>query len=224
LAAGREDSPRRAEALEKLCRTYWYPLYAYVRQRGHSAEDAQDLIQEFMARLLEKNWLADLEPLSGRFRSFLLTALNRFLINEFDRTHAAKRGGGKFFLSLDQERAAGRFLDEPASDETPERIFDRRWAMAVLDQALDHLRKETELSGKGEQFQLLSPFLSREAEPHEYEKIAEQLGSRPGGIAVAVHRLRQRYREVVREEIANTVAEPGQVDEEMQHLFTALRS
>jgi RNA polymerase sigma-70 factor (ECF subfamily) len=122
LAAAAEDSPGRAEALEELCRAYWYPLYAFVRQRGHTAEDAQDLIQEFLARLLEKEWLANLQPCDGRFRSFLLTALKRFLITEYDRTVAAKRGGGRYILSLDQERAAGRFQHEPVSDETPEKI------------------------------------------------------------------------------------------------------
>jgi RNA polymerase sigma factor (sigma-70 family) len=222
LAAGRSDSPRRAEALERLCQTYWYPLYAYVRQRGQGPEDAQDLTQGFLARLLEKNWLADLDPYTGRFRYFLLTALNRFLINEYDRGQAAKRGGGKPLLSLDQAQAEGRYLREPATDETPETIFDRRWALAVLDQALAHLRAETSSMGKSQQFELLNPFLSREAEAGEYSGVAEQLGLSVGAVGVAVHRLRQRYREVVREEIAHTIADPAQVDEEMRHLCAAL--
>jgi len=223
LAAGQSDSPRRTEALEKLCRAYWYPLYAYVRQRGHGPEDAQDLTQEFLARLLEKNWLADLDPHKGRFRSFLLTALNRFLINEYDRGQAAKRGGGRTFFSLDQAQAEGRYLHEPSTDETPERIFDRRWALAVLDQALAHLRAETSATGKSQQFELLNPFLSREAEAGEYTGVAEQLGLSVGAVGVAVHRLRQRYREVVREKVAQTLADAAQVDEEMRHLFAALR-
>ncbi|HKI72946.1 MAG TPA: sigma-70 family RNA polymerase sigma factor [Verrucomicrobiae bacterium] len=223
LAAGQGDSPRRAEALEKLCRAYWYPLYAYVRQRGHGPEDAQDLTQEFLARLLEKNWLADLDPHTGRFRSFLLTALNRFLINEYDRGQAAKRGGGRKVLSLDQAQAEGRYLHEPATDETPEKIFDRRWALAVLDQALAHLRAETSAVGKSQPFELLNPFLSREAEAGEYAAIAQQLGLSVGAVGVAVHRLRQRYREVARQEVAQTLADAAQVDEEMRHLFAALR-
>src|SRR5256885_7291300 len=223
LTAGRSDSPRRAEALEKLCRAYWYPLYAFARQRGQGPEDAQDLTQEFLARLLEKNWLADLDPHTGRFRSFLLTALTHFLINEYDRGQAAKRGGGRKLLSLDQTQAEGRFRHEPATDETPEKIFRSRWALAVLDQALGHLRSEISAAGKSRQFELLNPFLSREAEAGEYSTIAEQLGVSVGAVGVAVHRLRQRYREVVREEIANTIADPAQVDEEMRHLFAVLR-
>src|SRR6267378_224710 len=128
LAAGQRDLPRRAAALEKLCRAYWYPLYAYVRQRGQGPEDAQDLTQEFLARLLEKNWLADIDPHRGRFRSFLLMALNRFLINEYDRGQAAKRGGGKTLLSLDQAQAENRYLRDRATYDTPEKNFDRRWS------------------------------------------------------------------------------------------------
>lgn len=223
LAAGQEDSPQRTEALEMLCRTCWYPLYAHIRQRGHKPEDAQDLTQEFLARLLDKNWLADVSPHKGRFRSFLLMALNRFLINEYDHHRAIKRGGGKALLSLDQEKAEGRFANEPFTNETPEQIFDRRWAWAVLDQALEQLRRETEAGARGRQFSVLQPYLSREAEPGEYAGIAEQLGLGVGAVGVAVHRLRHRYREVVREVISNTITDPGMVREELQHLFASLR-
>jgi RNA polymerase sigma-70 factor (ECF subfamily) len=224
MTAGQGDPARRAEALEILCRTYWYPLYAHVRQRGLRPEDAQDLTQEFLAQLIEKNWLANLDPhpSAGRFRSFLLTALDRFLINDYDRTHAAKRGGGRQLLSLDKEQAEGRFLKELATDDTPEKNFDRRWALATLDASIRRLRAETAVAGKTTQFELLDPFLSREAEAGEYAQIAEQLGLSVGAVGVAVHRLRQRYREVVRVEIANTVADFGQVDEEMRHLVEAL--
>lgn len=221
LAAGRSGSPRQAEALEKLCRGYWYPLYAYIRRRGHGPEDAKDLTQEFLARLLEKNWLADVDPHTGRFRSFLLTTLSRFLLNDYDRSQAAKRGGGKILLSLDQEQAEGRYRHEPATDETPETIYQRRWALAVLDEALMHLREELNAAGKLLQFELLNPFLSREAEPGEYSRIAERLGLSVGAVAVAIHRLRQRYREVVREEVAHTLANAAQVEEEMCCLFRA---
>lgn len=206
-----------------LCRTCWYPLYAHIRQRGHKPEDAQDLTQEFLARLLDKNWLADVSPHKGRFRSFLLMALNRFLINEYDHHRAIKRGGGKALLSLDQEKAEGRFANEPFTNETPEQIFDRRWAWAVLDQALEQLRRETEAGARGRQFSVLQPYLSREAEPGEYAGIAEQLGLGVGAVGVAVHRLRHRYREVVREVISNTITDPGMVREELQHLFASLR-
>jgi len=209
--------------MEQLCQTYWYPLYAYVRRRGHAGEDAQDLTQEFFTRLLEKNWLAEIEPEGGRFRAFLLTALNRFLANEYDRSRAAKRGGGRQIISLDQERAEERYLNEPTTAETPERIFERRWALAVLDQALSKLRDEACATGKSRPFALLNSFLSREADPGEYASVAGQLGVTAGAVGVAVHRLRQRYRELVRETIGNTLADATHIDEEMRHLFAALR-
>lgn len=223
LAAGQTDSARHAEALEYLCRAYWYPVYGYVRQRGYRPEDAQDLTQEFLARLIHRKWLADLDPHTGRFRSFLLTVLSRFLINEFERGQAARRGGGKSIVSLDQHQAEGRFALEPRTNETPERIFDRRWALALLDRALARLRAETRAAGKSRHFELLSPFLSRDTEPGDYATIADQLKLSAEAVAVAVHRLRQRYREVVREEVAQTLAQPSEIDAEMRHLFASLR-
>jgi RNA polymerase sigma factor (sigma-70 family) len=208
-------------ALEQLCRAYWYPLYAYVRRRGNDSEDARDLTQEFFSRLLEKKWLADIEPEGGRFRSFLLTAMNRFLANEYDRAQAAKRGGGRQIISLDEERAEERYLNEPVTSETPEKVFERRWALTVLDQALARLRAES--TDKPRQFELLNPFLSREAGEGEYAAIGAELGVTGGAVGVAVHRLRQRYRQLVREEIANTLVDANQVDEEMRQLLAALR-
>jgi RNA polymerase sigma factor (sigma-70 family) len=222
IAASNADSAKRAEALEKLCSAYWYPLYAYVRRRGNGPEDAQDLTQEFFARLLEKNWLADIEPVGGLFRSFLLTALNRFLANQYARNQTFKRGGGKQIISLDQGQAEELYLNEPAIDETPERIFERRWALAVLEQALARLRLETHQTDRSRQLELLNPFLSREANEGEYATVGAQLGISPGAVGVAVYRLRQRYRELVRAEIANTLMDPSGVDEEMHHLFAAL--
>lgn len=223
LRASRPGTPEADEALEVLCRTYWYPVYAYVRNRGHGPEDAQDLVQEFFARLLEKNWLAEIEPGGGKFRSFLLTAVKRFLANDYDYRRAQKRGGGRTILSLDEEQSEGRYVSEPATQDTPERIFERRWALAVLDQALAALRLEIASAGKTKEFELLGQFLSREAEPGEYAQVAAQLGMSANAVAVGVHRLRQRYREVLRECVANTLQEPGQVDEEIRQLLCLLQ-
>lgn len=223
MSACGTESADATQALESLCQTYWFPLYAYIRRRGKGPEDAQDLTQEFLARLIEKRWLAEVEPRIARFRSFLITALDRFLINEYDRSQAAKRGGGKPLISLDQERAEGRYAAEPFTDETPERLFDRRWALALLDQALTRLRAENTAGGKARLFELLNPFLSREAESEEYARIAPQLGLSINAIGVAVHRLRQRYREVVREGVANTLMDSAHLEEEMTYLFSMLR-
>lgn len=224
LAASESDPARQAAALEQLCRTYWYPLYAYIRRRGNGPEDAQDLTQEFFARLLEKQWLEGIEKNGSRFRSFLLNALNGFLANQYDRATAAKRGGGQQILSLDAEQAEHRYRLEPATNETPEKIFDRRWALTVLDRALTRVKDETAATGKARQFELFNPFLSREPGPGEYATVAAELGVSAGAVGVSVHRLRQRYREMVRAEIADTVADPAQVDAEMRELFCALRA
>jgi RNA polymerase sigma-70 factor (ECF subfamily) len=225
-AASRGGGEGRVAALEVLCRTYWYPLYAHVRQRGHGPEDAKDLTQEFFHQLLQKDWLAELEPdpQAGRFRYFLLTALNRFLLNQYDRAMAIKRGGGYGFVSLDQELAEGRFSAEPKTDETPERSFDRRWGLALMDAALGRLRSELSAADKARQFELLSPFLSREPGPGEYSEIAGVLAMSPGSVAVAVHRLRHRYGEVLRAEVAETLANFADLDQEMRHLFAAIIS
>lgn len=222
LRASRPGTPEADEAVELLCRTYWYPVYAYVRSRGHGAEDAQDLVQEFFARLLEKNWLAEIDPSGGKFRSFLLTAVKRFLANDYDHRRALKRGGDRTLISLDTE-AEGRYLRELATHDTPETIFERRWALAALEQALTALRQETLQAGKAKEFESLGQFLSREAEPGEYAEIAGHLGVSANGVAVAVHRLRQRYREVLRECVANTLAEPCQVDDEIRQLLSILQ-
>src|SRR5215472_5776018 len=206
LRASRPGTPEAAEALEVLCRTYWYPVYAFVRSKRYAPEDAQDLVQEFFARLLEKNWLADVEPGAGKFRYFLLTAVKRFLLNEYDRRTAQKRGGGQALLSIDEKQAEGRYAHEPVTNETPERIFDRRWALTVLDQALTNLRSDLITTSKGKEFAFLGQFLSREAKPGEYRQISGELGLSASAIAVAVHRLRQRYREVLRDCVGNTMA------------------
>lgn len=210
-------------ALEQLCRAYWFPIYAHVRRRGLDSEAAKDLTQEFFTRLLGKNWLEGIVPAGGRFRSFLLVAVNRFLANEHDRAHAKKRGGDLPILPLEIGLAESQYAQEPKTTESPEVIFDRRWALALLDQALTRLHRELTAAGRQSQFEMLHPFLSNEPDAGEYDSIASRLGQSRGTVAVAVHRLRHRYREIVREEIASTLAEPGLVEEEMRHLLAALR-
>jgi RNA polymerase sigma factor (sigma-70 family) len=220
LTAGGCESPAGQAALESLCRAYWYPLYAFVRRQGHAPPDAEDLVQGFFAGLLEKNWLATATPEKGKFRSFLLGALNHYLSDMRDRAQAAKRGGGKAIFSLDAETGENLLLQEPASDLSPEREFEKRWAVTLLQQALGRLRREYQAAGKLPIYEALKGFLEGEARPGDYAQVAARLGMSAGAVAVAVHRLRQAYRESVRVEIANTVATPGEVDEELRHLFT----
>jgi RNA polymerase sigma-70 factor (ECF subfamily) len=222
LAAREKDSPRNREALEALCRTYWYPLYAFVRRQGRSPHDAQDLTQGFFARLLEKDYLQAAAREKGRFRTFLLVALKRFLANEWDRVRARKRGGGQVVLSLDTELAEQRYRVEPAEGVTAERIFERRWALTLLEQTMTRLRQEFTTAGKPDEFERLKVFLTAESGAIGYADIAGALGVSAGAARVAVHRLRKRFREVFREEIAHTVSSPEEIDEEVRHLLTVL--
>jgi len=222
LAAGQSESEQQAAALQQLCNAYWYPLYAYIRWRGHGPEDAQDLTQSFFLQLIEKNWLSGVAPEGARFRSFLLTMLKGFLANAHDHAQAAKRGGGKVFVPLDSERAEDRLAQEPATSETPETAFERRWALAVLDEALQRLRTAAGAANKAEHFEMLHPFLSREPGDGEYSALAEKLGISAGAVGVAVHRLRLRYRDTLRTTVADTLADPRQVEDEMRHVFAAL--
>ena len=222
LLAGR-DGPERRLALEQFCRTYWYPVYAFIRRRGQSPDDARDLAQEFFARLVEKEWLDGIERRDdARFSTLLLTILKRFLVNEYERGQTAKRGGGVPPLSIDVAQAEQWFGAEPSSDETPEKLFERRWALAVLAAALERLREELAASGKSLHFEVLSPFLSREPEMGEYEAAGTALDLAARSIAVAVHRLRQRYRAVLREELSAGAPGGSRVDEEMRHLSQAI--
>jgi RNA polymerase sigma-70 factor (ECF subfamily) len=207
--------------LEELCRAYWYPLYAYVRRRGHSVQEAQDLTQEFFARLIEEQWLAEADARKGRFRTFLLTALNHFLAKEWRRSQAAKRGGGKVLISLD-DTAEARYAQEPASHLTPETIYERRWALSLFDRALSRLRSQYVAAGKSRPFDLLKQYLSTEAADGEYAALALELEMSAGAVAAAVHRLRQHYRELVREEVAQTVESPADVEDEVRSLLAAL--
>lgn len=224
LAAGQSDldSVRARDALEKLCRAYWFPIYAFVRRQGHGPHDAQDLTQEFFARLLEKNSLANVNRARGRFRSFLLGAVKHFLANEWDKARAQKRGGGTSPLPIDFSSAETSFAVEPADQHTAEKIFDRRWALALLEQVLRRLREDYVIDGREKLFEELKPTLTEASRAVPYAQMAARLGSTEGAVKVAVHRLRRRYRELLRAEIADTVAGPEEVEDEIRNLFAAL--
>jgi RNA polymerase sigma-70 factor (ECF subfamily) len=220
-AQNTDDTTRARDALGKLCGTYWYPLYAFVRRAGTSPHDAQDLTQEFFARLLEKNWLEAVDREKGKFRSWLLAAMKNFLAKEWRDAHRMKRGGEAAAVSLDADSAEERYGREPADNVTPEQIYDRRWAFDLLDRGLARLETDFAAAGKAAQFAALKFCLSGEKVP--LAEVAAQLGTSEGAVKVAVHRLRERYRELIREEIAETVAKSADVDAELAELFAALR-
>ena len=220
VLSAKGDSTGAHESLAKLCQTYWYPLYAFVRRQGMSEHDAQDLTQEFFARLLEKGWLDGVERERGRFRSWLLASMKHFLANEWDRANRLKRGGGQTVLSLDAETAEARYALEPADPVTADRIFERRWALTLLEQVLERLRWEFAAAGKEKLFDEFKAALT--GGKMDYPEIAARLNLNEGAVRVAVHRLRLRYRDLVRAEIAETVATEDEVDAEVQHLFAAL--
>jgi RNA polymerase sigma-70 factor (ECF subfamily) len=224
VAAGQFGSPQADAALARLCETYWYPLYAHVRRLGHDAEEARDLTQEFFARLLEKEYLAAARPEKGRFRAFLLMVLKRFLAKEWARANRVRRGGGQRLISLDEQDAEGRYLAEPVDELTPDKSFDRRWAWTLLEQVLKRLEAEWQAAGKTAVFQELRGFLTGEKSDCPYAEIARRLQMTEGTLGVIIHRLRRRYRELLRMEIAQTVATPEQVDEETRDLIAALSS
>jgi RNA polymerase sigma factor (sigma-70 family) len=221
LAAANEATPEAATALEQLCRTYWYPLYAYVRRRGYSPEDAQDLTQEFFLRLLRKHYLGQIDPDKGKFRSFLLAAINHFLANEWDCAKALKRGGRLEFVSLDQGSAEQR-LAEVALGHSPEQIFERCWAITFLETVLGKLRDEVTLAGRAGHFESLKGFLTGDKPANSYAILAGRLGTNAAAVRKQVQRLRRRYGELLRQEIERTVANSAEVEDELCHLFTAL--
>ena len=223
LARARE-SPEAREALEELCQTYWYPLYAFIRRSGHTREDAQDLAQEFFARLLARDWLAQVDASKGRFRSFLLGALKHFLANELDKARAIRRGGRQPFISLDAVTAETRYQLEPAHLEAPDKIFERRWAIQILDKALAALQREHTQQGKGVVFDTLKDCLAGSRESVPYAELAPRLGVSVAALKVMVHRFRGRYRDLLHEEVARTVDEHGQIEGEMRYLLEILRS
>jgi len=222
LAAADTQSPRKSEALETLCRAYWYPLYAFVRRQGFDAHEAKDLTQAFFAFMLEKKALGKVDPARGKFRSFLLSSLTNFLNNERDRARRLKRGGGLEMISLDAEPAEQRYLAEPAHGETPEMIFERRWAGAVVEQVARNLAAEFAAAGQAQRFAILQEFLMGDPREMSYEEAAGRLGVSVSAVTSAIHRARQRFRELFRAEISNTVGSPGEVDDEIRYLLTAL--
>jgi RNA polymerase sigma-70 factor (ECF subfamily) len=223
LAAGADPSSSGAhKALAALCETYWYPLYGFLRSRGYDAEDAQDLTQGFFVRLLEKHAINQADSTRGRFRSFLLASLKHFAANEHDREMAKKRGGGAPIVSLEVESAEGRFQMEPPSDETPDRVFDRRWALTLLARVMARLEVEASQSGKQAQFERLKTYLTGDRPQLTYADTASQLAMSEGAVKVAVHRLRRQFRDVVRDEIAQTVASAEEIEDELRHLWSAV--
>ena len=221
-AAGDRGSPQADAALERLCRTYWYPLYAYIRRRGYGEHDAEDLVQEFFARLLAKNYPGQADPRKGKFRSFLLLTLNHFLADERAKAGTQKRGGGETVISLDAPQAEERYRLEPVDEATPEKIFERRWAQGVLDQAILRLREEYAAAGNGRVFDVLHGFQPGERATLSYAEAAAQLGVSEAAVKTLIHRLRQRHQQLVREEVAHTVTTAAEVDDELRHLIAVI--
>ena len=222
LAAGRPDSPAAAAALEQLCCSYWHPLYAYARHKGHLPPDAEDLTQEFFARLLAKNYLAAAEKEKGRFRSFLLTMFKRFLADEWDRSQAQKRGGGLRPLTIDTETAEAGYQQDWIENATPERVFEQRWALSVVNRAINRLEAEFTQAGRAAEFERLKTFLTPEKGAIPYADAAKELDMTEGALRVVIHRLRQKFRGHLRAEVAQTVASPEEIEEEIRYLLTVL--
>jgi len=222
LSAGSEDSIIAAAALEELCQRYWFPLYACVRRSGYSHADAADMTQAFFARVVEKKTLSDVEPGVARFRSFLLTALKRFLINEWQTANRLKRGGGKQIISLDD--ADEKYSAEPADNASPDKLFEKRWALSVIDLSLARLRREFVASEKPDLFDALKPALSGEKLDKPYAEIAQSFGLSESAVKVAVHRMRKRFGDLLRAEVADTIQNPADVDDEVRYLIAALNN
>jgi RNA polymerase sigma factor (sigma-70 family) len=220
VAAGDSQRKEAHSALASLCEGYWYPLYAYVRRRGYPADQAQDLTQEFFVRVLDGRYLDRADPEKGRFRAFILTSLKFFLADEADRNRAQKRGGGNL-RSLEISSGEERYQRDPAHNETPERIFERRWALSVLDRVVEKLRNEFVHHGRPEHFERLKVFLLGQSDA-PYATLAREMNTSEGALKVAIHRLRKRYRDLFRQEIADTVADPAEVESELHFLAAVL--
>lgn len=224
LTAQRQTDPQAHDALEQLCLTYWYPLYAFLRREGYPQHQSEDLIQGFFARFLEKHYLDDVHQDKGRFRSFLLASLKHYAQNERARAHAQKRGGRIIPVPLDTTSAETRYRGEPADPLSPDRLYDRRWALTLLDQVLQNLQELYDKEGKAGFFKETRQFLTGDRNTERYQDVAHRLGMREGALKVAIHRMRHHYRRLLREAVANTVSSPAQVEDELRSLFTALQS
>jgi RNA polymerase sigma-70 factor (ECF subfamily) len=224
LAAGRTQSPEVSEALDRLCRAYWPPLYSYVRRKGHGPDDAQDLVQEFFARFLEHKYVRFADRSRGRFRTFLLSAFQHFLVNEWKHANRRKRGGGSRPVSIDAQDTENFFLAELADNRSPDKAFERRWALTLLGRVLDQLQAEFVSDERGHLFDELKGFLSGSACDSSYAELGGRLGMTEGNLKVTVHRLRRRYRELLRREISMTVNDPELIDDEIRQLRAALSS
>lgn len=223
LAASEAESARSHEALENLCRVYWYPLYAYVRRKGYAVHDAQDLTQEFFTRLLARNYVSVADRNKGKFRSFLLGTLEHFLAREWTKANAQKRGGGTLTFSLDELDAENRYRLEPSHDRTAKKMFDQRWAITVLEEAMSRLREECLSHNKSDLLSAVAASLSGEKGEASYSQIAAELNMGESAVKMAVLRLRRRYGELIRAQIAQTVTTPEEADEELHYLFSVLR-
>lgn len=221
LAAGESDCEKAREALEQLCTAYWYPLYVFARRQGYDAVESEDLTQEFFARLLQRNDLTDVRPERGRFRSFLLASFKHLLVNEYHRERTEKRGGRTIVVSLEREDPETRYRLERVDPVTPETLFERRWALTVLERSVDRLREEYAVSEKADLFEELKEFLS-DQKSLAHAAIASKYGISVGAVGVTIHRLRKRYAEVLREEISHTVGTPEDIDDEVRHLIAAI--
>jgi len=224
MAAREADGSIAREALTNLCRTYWLPLYGFIRRQGSTPHEAEDLTQEFFYRFLERDSLMYVRPTAGKFRSFLLTCLKNFLSNERERAHAQRRGGGQALISLDSADAETRYSFEPADNRTPEAVFERRWAFTVLEQTMTALQREYSTSGKREQFEELQGFLPNGRGNISREELAARRGVTIGAIDVAIHRLRQRFGALLREQVARTVSSEAEVEEEIRHLIAVINA
>jgi RNA polymerase sigma factor (sigma-70 family) len=219
MKASRESTPGSREALSRLCEIYWPPLYSFARRQGHGVEQAQDLTQAFFARFLEKHDVQDADPARGRFRSFLLSSFKHFLANEYDRERAKKRGGGQVMIALEVDAAEARYSAEPADKLTPEALFEQQWAHGLVDRVTNMLRADLVKAGKEASFEQLKDLLMGEKEQGGYAGIARALGTTEGAVKVTVHRLRRKFRDLLRAEIAATVADDGEIEDEIRYLM-----